>query len=164
MRQAFKRIDWIIEWIENILCAGTLVAIVCICGAQVILRYAFGASIFWADEVNQALVVAMGVFGCARAVRFKGHTELTLVEKRIPSRKARIGYRLVLNGIALIILIMLFVTSLQHTLNSTVLKSVVLRVPRMYYYMSMPIGLGFTIYEFVKLLRDRIMNDKEEEF
>ena len=164
MRQALKRIDQVIEWIENLLCAGTLVAIVCICGAQVVLRYAFGTGIFWADEVNQALVVGMGVFGCARAVRFKGHTELTLVEKRIASRKVRIGYRAVISVVALVVLVMLFVTSLQHTLNATVLKSVVLRVPRMYYYMSMPIGLGFTVYEFLKLLRERIMNDKEEEF
>ena len=150
MKLIFKRIDRVIEWLENILCAGTLTAIVCICGAQVILRYVFGSSIFWADEVNQALVVAMGVFGCARAVRFKEHTELTLVEKRIPSKKARIVYRFVINMIALAVLIMLFVTTLQHTLNSTVLKSVVLRVPCMYYYMSMPIGLGFTLYEFAR--------------
>ena len=34
MRQVFKKIDWIIEWIENILCGGTLLGIVCITGAD----------------------------------------------------------------------------------------------------------------------------------
>jgi len=164
MGNVFKKFDLVIQWIEDIACALFLVGIIGISAVQVILRYGFGLGFLWADEVNQSLLVAMGMFGCAKAVRTKGHTELTLVVNKLKGSKARIAFRAVINVISLATLIILFVAAFQYTSDATTIKSVMLRIPRMYYYISMPIGIGLSIYEFLKLMKSRIMNDTAENY
>ena len=68
MKKLLTSLDTIIRWGEDIVCGATLAAIVCIATASVIARYIFHTGFLWADEVNQALLVAMGMFGSARAV------------------------------------------------------------------------------------------------
>ncbi|MCD8121748.1 MAG: TRAP transporter small permease [Clostridiales bacterium] len=163
MKGMFQKCDNVIQHVENLFCGVTLAVIVCISTAQVILRYLFGSGLLWGDEVNQALIVAMGMFGCAKAIRSNGHTELTLLTQKPKKAETRIAIRALINVISLAVLIVLFYAALIYTLSGTA-KSTVLRVPRMYYYMSMPIGLGFSIYEFVRIIKTRIMTDPEEEY
>ena len=91
MKKLFNSIDTIIRWLENIVCGATLTAIVCIATATVIARYIFQTGFLWADEVNQALLVAMGMFGSARAVRTNGHTEFTMLVNKPKSKAVRIA-------------------------------------------------------------------------
>ena len=93
MKKLFNSIDTIIRWLENIVCGATLTAIVCIATATVIARYIFQTGFLWADEVNQALLVAMGMFGSARAVRTNGHTEFTMLVNKPKSKAVRIALR-----------------------------------------------------------------------
>ncbi len=164
MKQALEKCDLVIRWIEDIVCGTTLAAIVCIASAQLILRYFFSTGLLWGDEVNQALIVCAGMFGSAKAIRANGHTELTFLTKKPKNAKTRIALRAVINVISLAVLIVLFYTSVRYTVNSGSIKNTVLRVPRMYYYMSMPIGLGFSIYEFLRVMKERIMVDPPEEY
>lgn len=164
MKRALELLDLVVRWMEDIVCCTTLVAIVCISTSQLVLRYFFSTGLLWGDEVNQALIVAMGMFGCAKAIRSNGHTELTVLTKKPKSAKTRIAVRAVVNVISLIVLVMIFYTAVIYTARSGNMKSTVLRVPRMYYYMSMPIGLGFSIYEFLRVMKERIMVDPPEEY
>ena len=43
------------------------------------------------------------------------------------------------------------------------MKSTVLRIPRMYFYMSIPIGFGLCIYEYLKVLKIKILTDAASE-
>ena len=89
MKKLLTSLDTIIRWVEDIVCGTTLAAIVCIATASVIARYIFHTGFLWADEVNQALLVAMGMFGSARAVRTNGHTEFTMLVNKPKSKGAR---------------------------------------------------------------------------
>lgn len=158
MKKLLDCIDFVVKWFENIVCAGTLLAVVCIATASVVARYGFQSGFLWADEVNQALLVTLGMFGSARAIRTNGHTEFTTLSSKIKSRKARI----ILRGIFMIItigfLIFLFINSLDYTMRGRML-STVLRVRRMYYYMSIPIGFGLMIYEYLRAIKRRVIDD-----
>ncbi len=158
------KVDLVVHGIEDVVCGVSLVIIICVAAVQLVLRYFFNSGLLWGDEVNQALIVAMGMMGCAKAIRSNGHTELTVLTKKPKSPQVRIAIRAVINVVSLITLIVLFYFSFQYTLSAQNLRSVTLRVPRMYYYMSMPIGLGFSIYEFLRIIKTRIMNDPPEEY
>lgn len=149
-------------WFENIVCVVTLAVIVCITTAAVIGRYVFHAGFLWGDEVNQAVLVAMGMIASARAVRTDGHTEFTSFVGRIKSRTGRIFVRGVIMAITLAFLVFLLVVSLQYVQAGTI-RSVVLRVPRMYYYMSIAVGFALCIYEYLKKLKSRVLEDPVSE-
>lgn len=164
MKKVLDGIDGVIRWVENIICVSTLVGIVGITTVGVIARYIFQSGFVWADEVNQALLVAMAMFGSARAVRSDGHTEFTTLSGKLKSKKTRIIFRGIIMTITMIFLIFLFVCSVQYTANGTLLSSA-LKIPRMYYYISIPIGLGLCVYEYLRAVKRKVIDDpvKEEE-
>jgi len=164
MQKTMIRIDDVIRWTEDSICIVTLVGIVGISTASVIARYIFHTGIFWADEVNQVLLVAMAMFGSARAVRVGGHTEFTTLSSKPKSKKTRIFIRGTIMAITMIFLIFLFVCSIQYTVNGRLL-STALKIPRMYYYMPIPIGFGLCIYEYLRAMKRKVIDDpvKEEE-
>lgn len=154
----FKRFDTVVAWIEDIVSAFCLAAIVIIAAGSVFGRYVLHTGFLWADEVNQMLLVAMGMFGSARAVRSNGHAEFTSFINNRKSRTARVMMRGGINVLTVALLMFMLVISMQFTLGGT-MKSTVLRIPRMYFYMSIPMGFGFCIYEYLKVLKKKILTD-----
>ena len=162
MKKMLDAVDVGISWVENVVCIVSLTAIVTIAAASVVARYVFHTGFLWADEVNQALLVAMGMFGCARAVRANGHTEFTTLSNKPKSKKVRMAIRGIIELITIVFLAFLLVNSIKYTMTGTGL-STVLRVKRMYYYMSIPIGFGLCIYEYLKAFKKRVIQDPESE-
>ena len=158
----FKRFDSVVAWIEDIVSAFCLAGIVVIAAGSVFGRYVLHTGFLWADEVNQMLLVAMGMFGSARAVRSNGHAEFTSFINNRKSRAARIAMRAAINILTIVLLVFMFVISMQFTLGGT-MKSTVLRIPRMYFYMSIPMGFGLCIYEYLKVVKIRILTDAASE-
>lgn len=154
----FKRFDTMVAWIEDIVSAFCLAAIVIIAAGSVFGRYVLHTGFLWADEVNQTLLVAMGMFGSARAVRSNGHAEFTSFINNRKSRTVRIVMRAAINLLTIALLVFMFVISMQFTLGGT-MKSTVLRVPRMYFYMSIPMGFVLCIYEYLKVVKTKILTD-----
>ena len=162
MKKMLDAVDVGISWVENVVCIVSLTAIVTIAAASVVARYVFHTGFLWADEVNQALLVAMGMFGCARAVRTNGHTEFTTLSNKPKSKKVRIAIRGIIELITIVFLAFLLVNSIKYTMTGTVV-STVLRVKRMYYYMSIPIGFGLCIYEYLRAFKKRVIQEPESE-
>ena len=158
----FKRFDSVVAWIEDIVSAFCLAGIVVIAAGSVFGRYVLHTGFLWADEVNQMLLVAMGMFGSARAVRSNGHAEFTSFINNRKSRAARIAMRAAINILTIVLLVFMFVISMQFNLGGT-MKSTVLRIPRMYFYMSIPMGFGLCIYEYLKVVKIKILTDAASE-
>lgn len=157
-----KKLDQAVAWIEDIVSGSCLAAIVVIAAMCVFGRYLFHVGFLWADEVNQMLLVAVGMFGSARAIRFNGHAEFTSFIASQKSRTVRIVMRALISVLTVGLLVFMFVISVQFTMSGT-MKSTVLRVPRMYFYMSIPMGFGLCIYEYLKTFKKKIVTDPESE-
>ena len=157
-----KKLDQAVAWIEDIVSGSCLAAIVVIAAMCVFGRYLFHVGFLWADEVNQMLLVAVGMFGSARAIRFNGHAEFTSFIASQKSRTVRIVMRALISVLTVVLLVFMFVISVQFTMGGT-MKSTVLRVPRMYFYMSIPMGFGLCIYEYLKTFKKKIVTDPESE-
>jgi len=162
LKKVLNGVDTAIRWLEDTVSFVTLATVVCIATASVIGRYVFQTGFLWADEVNQALLVAMGMFGSARAVRFNSHTEFTSFANKPKSKKVRILIRGAIAVITLFFVVFMLIVSAQYTADGT-MKSVVLRVPRMYYYMSIPIGFALCVYEYLRAFKRKVMNDHSPE-
>lgn len=162
MSNLMRCVDTAIHWIEDVVSAFSLAAIVAIAAANTVDRYIFSSGFLWADEVNQALLVAMAMFGSARAFRTGGHIEFTTVSNLPKSHAVRMGLRAFILLLTVIFLVFLFIICAQYTSRGTIL-STVLKVPRMYYYVSMPIGFGLCIYELVRMARRKVVDDPVHE-
>ena len=160
MKSFFQTLDRIVHLIEDLVCGSALAVIVAISTASVIGRYIFDTGFLWADEVNQALLVAMCMFGSARAVRTNGHTEFTLLISRTKSKSIRIALRTVFFAVSILFLVLMFVWSADYAAHGT-MRSATLRIPRMYYYMSIPIGFALMLYEYLRSAKRRTIEDSE---
>lgn len=162
MTKIFIGIDKLINWIEDAVCALSLLAIVSIAAGNTVARYVFSSGFLWADEINQALLIAMAMFGSARAFRTGGHIEFNTISSKPKSHAVRMWIRGVIFVITAIFVAFLFVISVNYTARGTIL-STVLKVPRMYYYVSMPIGFALCLYEMIRYAKSKIVNDPVQE-
>lgn len=158
MSKLFSTVDTAIHWIEDVVSAVSLAAVVAIAAVNTIDRYVFSSGFLWADEVNQALLVTMAMFGSARAVRTGGHIEFSTVSNLPKTKAVKIALKAMISGITIGFVIFLFIISAQYASSGTIL-SVTLKVPRMYYYLSMPIGFGLCIYEYLLHVRGLFLTE-----
>ena len=162
MKGIWKTIDTVIAWIEDLVSGTCLAAIVCIAVASVFGRYVLHTGFLWADEVNQALLVAVGMFGSARAVRYNGHAEFTSFIAKQKFRGVRVAMRGAIMVLTIALLVFMLVISYQFTMAGT-MKTTVLRIPRMYMYMSIPMGFALCVYEYLKVAKARVLTDTAAE-
>ena len=161
MKRFFKILDRGIAALEDIGCVISFGAIVCIVVTHVFFRYVLRSGILWSDEVVQILMVSMAMFGTARAVREDGHTELQSFVDRLPAG-ARTLVRALVSLVSLGFLFLFFLSSFEFTVTTGTLRTVMLRIPRKYCYMFLPIGAGLSIYEFIKTLKIRILHEPKD--
>ncbi|MCB6609488.1 TRAP transporter small permease [[Clostridium] symbiosum] len=161
MKKFYKAVDKGIAAVEDTGCVISFAAIVCIVVAHVFFRYVLRSGILWSDEVVQILMVSMVMFGTARAVRVDGHTELQSFVDRLPP-VGRTVVRTLVTLVSLGFLIMFFISSFEFTATTGTLKTVMLRIPRKYCYMFLPLGAGLSIYEFIKTAGHRIFHEPKE--
>lgn len=159
----FQAFDRGVQMLENFILGTTFGSIIVLTSVQVFYRYVLRTGLMWAAEIQAVLMVAMAMFGCAKATREKGHTELTAVTGLLP-RKGRIGIRAVTTIAALIFIAVFLFAGIQYTASAGKLKSIMLNVPFKYFYSFLPIGTLFNIYEFIKLIPSRIMQDPPSDY
>lgn len=159
MKKAYQIFDKAVELAENIFCIIPLGVIIILEILHVFYRYVLHSGIVWSDEVIVYMLIIVVMFGGARAIRTKSHTELTGLADAMPGIFRKIVLVLT-TAITLIFLVTLFVTSLTFTLNTGSLKTTYLRIPMRFCYMWLAIGSGLMVYEFVKTIKYRITRDK----
>lgn len=162
-KSLFYYFDEVIRHIENIGVGLTFGAIVILVSATVFYRYVLKSGIMWSGEVQEVLVVAMAMFGCAKATREKGHTELTSLTGLFP-RKGRVAIRTITGLASLVFLGVFLYESIIYASSTGNLKTIMLRIPYRYFYLWLPIGMALNLYEFLKHMPGRIMNDPPKDY
>jgi len=122
---------------------------------QVVLRYVFTTSIPWIEEVVITLIVYMALFGAARAVRMKEHTEVGGEAHSLP-KYAGFALRAVTNTIVLVTVTIMAYSSFFLAGRITTVTPV-LRYKLYYNYYGIAFGSVLMLYEYLKLLKSRIL-------
>ncbi len=162
-RNFFPAFDRVVKGIEDLGVGISFGCIVVLVFVTVFFRYVLKSGIMWSAEVQEVLVVAMAMFGCAKATREGGHTELTALTGLFP-RKGRIAIRALTTLAALVFLSVFFVTCIQYATSTGNLRTIMLKIPYSYFYMFLPIGIGLNLYEFLRRTPERILKDPRSEY
>ena len=157
-RKIFPAFDRVVKGIEDLGVGISFGCIVVLVFVTVFFRYVLKSGIMWSAEVQEVLVVAMAMFGCAKATREGGHTELTALTGLFP-RKGRIMIRALTTLASLVFLGTFFVTCIRYAPSTGNLRTIMLKIPYSYFYMFLPVGMGLNLYEFLKYAPGRIMKD-----
>lgn len=163
MRKMIHTIDNGIGHIENIVSVLSLVLICIIAFVQVVMRYTVSKSIPWSEEIIALLMVVMAMFGSARGIRIKAHTEIDLVPNALP-KKAAVVLRTVTTVINLVFLVLVTYSSyvLYNKALGSGLKTPYLRIPYSYGYTFLVLGGGLMVYEFMKIIKKRVLGTYTE--
>ena len=118
---------------------------------NVVLRYLFDTSLFWAEEVAVTLFIWMGFLAAAYTEAYDGHVRLTLLVDRLSPRLRRINDTLV-DCILLVTLIMLVATA--HSGLATLQTTVALRLPEQWLYAIVPVTMSLcALHIVIRILR-----------
>lgn len=118
---------------------------------NVLLRYLFDTSIFWAEELAVTLFIWMGFLAAASTEADDGHVRLTLLVDRLSPQLRRINDTLV-DCVLLLALIMLVATA--HSGLATLQTTVALRLPEKWLYAIVPVTMALcSLHIVIRLLR-----------
>jgi len=162
MKKVARIIDQAVGYAESGVCLATLSVIIVLAVVQIVMRYVLSASLPWAEEIINTLMVMMVMFGAARATRKGRHTEMDGFTLAMP-KPLRIGFLTFNTLLTLAFLVIIVVSSAEYTLNAGNQKSFMLRIPMPYMYMWMPVGGLFMVYEFIKTIKSRLMKTQNKE-
>ena len=114
--QLLKRIDTALSFFEEIFLGGTILFTSILLFVNVILRYVFHNSIYWAEELVRYLMVWLIFFGGSQVVRKEGHIRVDIVLRALPPKGQRI-WEIGVHIICIVMLGVLFWFSLQQCLR-----------------------------------------------
>jgi TRAP-type C4-dicarboxylate transport system permease small subunit len=118
---------------------------------NVVLRYLFDTSLFWAEEVAVTLFIWMGFLAAAATEADDGHIRLTLLVDRLSPRVRGLNDALV-DVLLLVMLVLLVATA--HSGLATLQTTVALRLPEQWLYAIVPVTMALCALHIVlRMLR-----------
>ena len=152
----------ILKNLDAIITSITLLS--CVLLVNAIMRYFFNNPIRWSEEVVTSLFVWTVFIGSAYAYRNHSHLGVDVLVKMFPE-KARNVVDFIIAVLEMLVLIMLTVISAQYVYHllfsrSGAFKPVMtdmLRIPKVYTAIAVPLGFGVSAFHSVRFLIQRIM-------
>lgn len=154
----------ILKNLDAIITSVTLLLCVVLVNANVIMRYFFNMPIKWSEEVVTSLFVWTVFIGSAYAYRNHSHLGVDILVKVFPEKLRKV-VEFIISVLELLVLIMLTVISAQYVYHLIVgrngeIKVVLtdmLRIPKWWTAVSVPLGFGVSAYHSVRFLIQRVM-------
>ncbi|SBW09904.1 Tripartite ATP-independent periplasmic transporter DctQ component [uncultured delta proteobacterium] len=144
-------VKYIWDHLEEIFLLPSLVFSVILIFVQVIMRYIFGNSLSWSEELARYLFVWQIWLGVSYAARNRTHLRITIVKDRLSPNAQKI---LELAVTAVWVGFGLFVAYKGSTLVMKVARfnqlSSALQIPMMYVHMAVPVGCGLMVIRLIE--------------
>ncbi|MEW6261620.1 MAG: TRAP transporter small permease [Thermodesulfobacteriota bacterium] len=131
----YRLLSRLVEWLV-IVAAAIIVGAVTI---EVILRYVFGGSLVFTEELTRYVMVWIVFLGSALAIRDNTHIGIDVVVKRL-GPKPRAGARLTAHLLTLLFLAALTVEGFRILPRQLEQTCITMDVPILYFYLAIPVG------------------------
>ena len=155
----------IVTNLDAIITCVTLSLCTILVNANIFSRYIFNKPIYWAEEVATSLFIWTVFVGSAYAYRNHSHLGVDILVKMFPG-KAKNVIQFIISIIEMAVLAMLTYVSAQYVINSWNRTTDVLRMPRWYFSIAVPIGFGwsllYSIVFFIQRLTKKTAKKEEE--
>ena len=153
----------IVKNLDAIVTCTTLAICVILVNCNVIMRYFFNNPIRWSEEVVTSLFVWTVFIGSAYAYRNHSHLGVDIVVNFMPDRMKKV-VSIIMGILELLVLLMLTIISAQYVYHLIFSRTGafkpaltdMLRIPKWYTGIAVPIGFGlYTYHSIVFLIRDK---------
>jgi len=137
-------IDGFLMQLEKLLLFLFCLCLTGIMVTQVVLRYFFGAPLFWAEEVSVQFLIFMTVFGVSYLTKLHQHISIDFILEQL-NAKGRAGVEWLLGLFMLLLMGLLCFYAWEWILRPDVQleKSGTTGLPKWYTYAAFPIALSF---------------------
>lgn len=129
-----------------------LTAMVAVVFANVVMRYVFGTSVIWSEEVARHLMIWLTFAGSGLALRSGAQIGVDSLQDALPPAAAR-----ALRGFLAITMLLLFVAlawyGVDYALRTRFQTSAALGISMIYVYIGMPVGCVLLAVHLLFILR-----------
>lgn len=143
------------EKVEIVISASIMVAITVLNGAEILSRYVFGKSIYWAQEMTLFLAMWMVFFGAGVLFKRKHYIVINFFLDRF-SYKIKYIVFIFVNLLMLSFLIFLITSSIQLEIHQSYFKSMGLHIPVNFFIMPISVGSVSIFITIIDALLDTI--------
>jgi len=119
--------------------------------ANVVLRYATGASILWSEEVSRYLMIWLTFAGSGLVLRYGGHVGIETLQEALPRHAA--GIRAVIVALLLAFFTFMVVVGVRYAALALAQTTPVLQIPVGTVYLAIPIGFALLAVHLVLMAR-----------
>lgn len=140
----YRNINKVNEVLKNVSVA-LMLFLLFLTFANVVGRYVFSRSIFFADEMARFIFVWIVFLGIAKIVRDKRQVAVTLLTDKIAGRLSGLVVESIIAICGLVFLIIVFIGGVILSKTMMFYSSAALDIPMGLVYLAIPIGSGLTI-------------------
>lgn len=148
-----KRLNHILNHLEEYIGVLSLIITSFIVFIQVILRYVFNYSLHWSEEVARYLIIWFIFVGSSIAVREKAHAAVDALVVYLPQQLKKV-FSVLANLVAIVFCIILIISGYETVENVINFGNVTpsLGMPMYIPYLAIPIGGLLMLIRFLQLL------------
>lgn len=143
------------EKVEIVISVSIMIAITVLNGAEILSRYVFGKSIYWAQEMTLFLAMWMVFFGAGVLFKRKNYIVIGFFMDRFSHKKQYIVFIFV-NLLMLTFLIFLITSSIQLEIHQSNFQSMGLHIPVNFFIMPISVGSVSIFLTIIDALLDAI--------
>lgn len=156
-RLALRRINHILNHLEEYIGVLSLIITSFIVFMQVVLRYVFNYSLHWSEEVARYLIIWFIFVGSSIAVREKAHAAVDALVIYLPRQLKKV-FSLLANLVAIIFCVILIVSGYETVENVINFGNVTpsLGMPMYIPYLAIPVGGLLMMIRFLQLMIEDI--------
>lgn len=151
----------IVTNLDAIITCVTLSLCTILVNANIFSRYIFNKPIYWAEEVATSLFIWTVFVGSAYAYRNHSHLGVDILVKMLPEKFKKLT-QYVISIIEIAVLTMLTYVSAQYVIHSWNRATDVLRMPRWYFSIAVPIGFGWSLLYAIIFFIQRLTGKSEK--
>ena len=148
------------RFVEGLVILGATV-IVTIVTIEVVLRYIFGLSLIFTEELARYLMVWIVFLGGALAVKDDSHIRINVLVQRLSPRLGRL-VRITAHGLTMLLLVVLTVEGTKILPRQLDQMCITIDINMFYFYLAIPVGSILMIIFILPRIRDSISRKPEK--
>lgn len=157
-------INRILDNIEEVFVSSAIIITGFILFFNVIFRYFFGFTLFWAEEFTRYILVSITFIGGSICVRDHDHVNIDVLTEILPDKsKKHLDLFVYIISIIFCIIMVYIGFKLVFRTYDFGQKSPAMRVPVWIPYLGMPIGFGLMSIRYLQQLIRKLMPNKFNE-
>ena len=137
-------------------CAGIMTLVVV---AEVVLRYIFGHSLYFAEELSRLTFVWAGFLATSLALRKGVHASVSLLVDCFPKTPRKITM-LFAHAVVLFFLLFVFFASLTVLPHQWIQFTPTMEIRMFWFYLSVPVGVGLMIIQLFPIIQRTMKEGK----